>query len=78
VSRIIGPPPAPGATKRDRLFYARRFYFLGLPTTAVCWTAVALLDIPGWTWPVMGVFELIWLSGFATLTRQIRREPPNP
>jgi hypothetical protein len=67
-------PPAPGASKEERLRFVRRCTLFPLPAVALCWIVVlAFGNAPSWLLIAMGVGTTISLESVASLSWRIRR-----
>jgi hypothetical protein len=73
--RLLGPPPAAGASREERLRYVRRCTVLPLPTVALLWLIVlASGHNPTWLLIGMGFGTAGGLETLANVSWQIRRE----
>jgi hypothetical protein len=71
---VFGHPPGADAPRVERLSYLRRFYLWPLPLSLPV-LVFALAAAWGSAWlVVIGVAAVLWVQGFASLGRQIRRE----
>jgi hypothetical protein len=72
--RFLGVPPAPGASREERLLYVRRCALLSLPSVALVWVvALGFGHFPGWLLIVVGVSTILGLGNVASLSYRIRR-----
>jgi hypothetical protein len=71
--RIFGPPPPKGAPEIETWTFVRRIYSRSILFTVPVWVLVALDRDPTWVWIVLGVGAAIWLQGFISVNRRIRR-----
>jgi hypothetical protein len=72
IFRVVGKPPGPGPTRRERLRWVRRFCRLGLAAIALD-VIFALTNRSAFLWIVAAVLGSIWVVGFAFLSIRIRR-----
>jgi hypothetical protein len=84
--RLVGPLPAPGASREELLRYVRRCTALPLPAVALLWIVVLTFGFaPTWYLIVLGVATALSLESVASLSLRIRRatakstaEPDDP
>jgi hypothetical protein len=72
--RFLGPPPAAGAPRHERLRWIRGYYIRILPLALLTCVLVAVFLSPPWDWVAPLVGALLWLQGFGSLTLRIRRD----
>jgi hypothetical protein len=72
--RIIGTPPGAGAPRKERLLWLRRYYLRMVPLALAGYVLVAVFLPAPWAWAVPAGGALLWMQGFASLSRRIRRE----
>jgi small-conductance mechanosensitive channel len=75
IYRVVGAPPAAGATRKERLCWVRKFYRLNLIAIAVVVLFAVLLG-GTFLWIVAAVGTTMWAGGLASITMSIRREEP--
>ncbi len=73
-SHFFGPPPAPDAPRAERLHYLRRIYLRPLPFSLPVFAFAVAAEWGSWWLVPLGVGAVLWVQGFASLGRQIRRE----
>lgn len=72
--RLLGVPPAPGASREQRLRYVRRCTMLPLPAVALLWVVVLGFGHASmWLLIVIGAATFLGLQSIASLTWRIRR-----
>lgn len=71
---VFGPPPAADASRAERLHYLRRFYLRPLPLSLPVLVFAVLAEWGSWWLVPLGVGAVLWVQGFSSLGRQIRRE----
>jgi hypothetical protein len=72
--RFLGVPPAPGASREERLRYVRRCTLFTLPSVVLVWVVVlGFGHDPGWLLIVMGASTILGLESLATLSWRIRQ-----
>ena len=72
--RLLGVPPAPGASREERLRYVRRCTMLPLPAVALLWVVVlGFGHDPAWLLIVIGAGTVLSLESTASLSWRIRR-----
>lgn len=72
--RLIGIPPAPGASREERLRYVRRCTVLPLPAMALLWVVVlGFQHDPIWLLIVLGTGSVLSVESVASLSWRIRR-----
>lgn len=72
--RLLGVPPAPGASREERLRYVRRCTLLPLPAVALLWVVVLGFGHgPAWLLIVLGACTIVSLENTASLSWRIRR-----
>jgi hypothetical protein len=74
IYRVVGAPPASGASRVERLRWVRNFYRFGLVAIAMLVIFVALLGDGTFWWVAAAVIAGIWLVGLVSISMQIRRE----
>jgi hypothetical protein len=74
IYRVVGAPPASGASRAERLRWVRKFYRFGLVAIAMLVIFLALLGAGAFWWVAAAVIAVIWLVGLASISMQIRRE----
>ena len=72
IYRIVGEPPASGATREEQLRWVRKFYRLTLIAIVVV-VIFALLNSSTFLWGIAAVVAVIWASGLASISKSIRR-----
>ncbi len=73
IYRVVGAPPAPGATRSEQLRWIRKFYRLNLAAIAV----VVILALAGggtFVWILAAVGAVMWVGGLASISMSIHRE----
>jgi hypothetical protein len=73
IYRVVGAPPASGASSVERLRWVRKFYRFNMIAIAM----VVIFALLGWGtfwWVVAAVIAVIWLVGLASISMRIRRE----
>jgi hypothetical protein len=73
IYRVVGAPPASGASRVERLRWVRKFYRFNLIAIAMV-VIFAVLDGGTFLWVVAAVIAVIWLFGVASISMRIRRE----
>jgi hypothetical protein len=73
IYRIVGAPPASGATRGERLRWVRKFYRFNLAAIVLV-VIFALLGGGTFLWIVAAVMAGIWVSGVASISMSIHRE----
>jgi hypothetical protein len=73
IYRVVGSPPASGASRVERLRWVRKFYRFNLVAIAMV-VVFALLGWGTFWWVAAAVIAVIWLIGWASISMQIRRE----
>jgi hypothetical protein len=72
--RLLGVPPAPGASHEARLRYVRRCTVLPLPFVALLWIVVlGVGHNAAWLLIVLGACTVLSLESTASLSWRIRR-----
>jgi hypothetical protein len=71
---ILGPPPAAGAPRHERLRWVRGCYLRTLPLSLIVYALVVIYLSAPWDWLAPVVGALLWLEGYGSLTIRIRRE----
>ena len=72
--RMLGGRPAADASRRTRLLWLRGYYLRMLALAVPVYVVVAVLLPTPWAWVIPGGGLLLWLQGFVSLSRRIRRE----
>ena len=72
--RLLGAPPAPDASREERLRYVRRCTMLPLPAVALLWIVVlGFGHDPTWLLIVIGASTVLGLESVVSLSWRIRR-----
>jgi hypothetical protein len=76
--RVVGSPPAPGASREARLRWVRRFYRFSLIAVAlvaivVLVAIVAVVTTSTFLWIAAAAIALWWAVGLASISRSIGR-----
>ncbi len=72
--KLLGAPPASGASREERLRYIRRCTMSSLPEVALLWVvALGFGHAPTWLLIVLGAGTVLGLESVASLSWRIRR-----
>jgi hypothetical protein len=77
--RLLGPPPAAGASREDVLRFVRRCAILPLPAVALVWIVVLTFGVgPTWCLIVMSLVTALVLANVASLSLRTRSAAARP
>ena len=73
-NRLFGKPPSREAPRVEKLRYLRRFYLRPLPVSIPVIVFAVILTWGTWALAFIAIGVGLWLQGFLSLSRKIRRE----